>query len=132
MSSTFSSSRRHKHGVSYSHCQDRWHRPLAMKIQCALKRIDTSAVRNLREFERNSTHHNHRIPWNCTKKEQLRKAALSCGGHGTRRSQKRTNVEIPRRKSAVPFVPVVVPIFVPIFIEPFYENNYMFSKMSVE
>jgi len=31
-------------------------------------------------------------------------------------------------KAPSTFVPVVVPIF----IEPFYENNYMFSKMSVE
>lgn len=100
MSSTFSSSRRHKHGVSYSHCQDRWHRPSCHEDTVCFERIDTSAVRNLREFERNSTHHNHRIPWNCTKKEQLRKAALFGGGHGIRRSQKHTNVEIPRMKSA--------------------------------
>ena len=33
--------------------------------------------------------------------KSLKSQALSGGGHGTRRSQKRTNVEIPRRKSAV-------------------------------
>lgn len=51
--------------------------PHAMKIQCALKRIDTSAVRNLREIVLIIITGSLGIG---TKKEQLRKSALSGGG----------------------------------------------------